>query len=199
MGFSELLFTFQPFPRQPSICLSVQSFRLLSRATAYSPDLLPDCSPLSFFRFSRFRLLNKYARPARRSHTYPPAYISCPRTHTHIFTKNKPSFRRLSPYSWLSSSFRFIIILRPRVRRYGSNGYSHWQRRVFGAPNTDFLLSRSDYSADDFTENVMNHDKSLRILCDAILSTISNRKISKSFPNKGQIWNTILKTLFNRP
>ena len=157
-GFSELLFTFQPFPRQPSICLPLQSFRLLSRATALSPNLLPIHSPnllpaFLVFRFSPFRLLNKYARPARRSHTYPPAYISCPRTHTHIFTKNKPSFRRLSPYSWLSSSFRFIIILRPRVRRYGSNGYSHWQRRVFGALNTDFLLSRSDYSERLFYKN----------------------------------------------
>lgn len=83
-GFSELLFTFQPFPSQPSICLSVQSFRLLSRATAHSPDLLsihspnllPACSPLSFFR-----LLNKkYARPARRPRTYPArALARCPR------------------------------------------------------------------------------------------------------------------------
>ena len=78
-GFSELLFTFQPFPRQPSICLSVQSFRLLSRATALSPDLLPACSPLSFFRISRFpaflisaNLINTRAPRAYRVHI-PPA------------------------------------------------------------------------------------------------------------------------------
>lgn len=55
MSFSELLFTFQPFSSQPSIYLPLQSFRLLSRAPpALSPDLLPACSPLLFFRFSRF-------------------------------------------------------------------------------------------------------------------------------------------------
>ena len=37
----------------------------------HSPNLLPACSPLSFFRISPFRLLNKYARPARRPRTYP--------------------------------------------------------------------------------------------------------------------------------
>lgn len=87
MSFSELLFTFQPFLSHPSICLSVQSFRLLSRATAYSPDLLPIqspnllpvCSPLSFFRFSPFRisrfsanLINTRAPRASRVHI-PPA------------------------------------------------------------------------------------------------------------------------------
>ncbi len=75
MSFSELLFTFQPFSSQPSIYLPLQSFRLLSRAPPalspdllpiHSPNLLPSCSPLSFFR-----LLNKCARPARHPRTYP--------------------------------------------------------------------------------------------------------------------------------
>ena len=73
-GFSELLFTFQPFLSQPSICLSVQSFRLLSRAPpAYSPDLLPACSPLSFSAFfvSAY-LINTRALRAARVHI-PPA------------------------------------------------------------------------------------------------------------------------------
>ena len=73
MSFSELLFTFQPFSSQPSIYLPLQSFRLLSRAPpALSPDLLPACSPLLFFRFSRFsaNLINTrasrvYIPPAR--------------------------------------------------------------------------------------------------------------------------------------
>ena len=82
-GFSELLFTFQPFPRRAFAWLSVQSFRLLSRAPPalslnllpiHSPDLLPACSPLSFFRISPFRLLNINTRAPRaaRVHT-PPA------------------------------------------------------------------------------------------------------------------------------
>lgn len=87
MSFSELLFTFQPFLSQPSICLSVQSFRLLSRATAYSPyllpihspNLLPVCSPLSFFRFSRFSayLINTraYRALARGKHIYSNVFV----------------------------------------------------------------------------------------------------------------------------
>ena len=63
---------FNHFPARAFAWLSVQSFRLLSRAPpALSPDPLPACSPLSFFRISRFRLLNKYARPARLPRTNP--------------------------------------------------------------------------------------------------------------------------------
>ena len=43
---------FNHFPARAFAGLSVQSFRLLSRVPpACSPDLLPACSPLSFFRF----------------------------------------------------------------------------------------------------------------------------------------------------
>ena len=64
---------FNHFPARAFAWLSVQSFRLLSRAPpALSPDLLPACSPLLFFRFSRFpaNLINTrasrvYIPPAR--------------------------------------------------------------------------------------------------------------------------------------
>lgn len=83
MSFSELLFTFQPFPRQPSIYLPLQSFRLLSRAPpALSPDLLPACSPLLFFRFSRFpanlintRATRSYRALARGKHIYSNVFV----------------------------------------------------------------------------------------------------------------------------
>ena len=52
-GFSELLFTFQPFLSQPSICLSVQSFpaRPHTRPTC-CPYIRPICYPHA--RHSRF-------------------------------------------------------------------------------------------------------------------------------------------------
>lgn len=83
MSFSELLFTFQPFSSQPSIYLPLQSFRLLSRAPpALSPDLLPACSPLLFFRFSRFsanlintRASRSYRALARGKHIYSNVFV----------------------------------------------------------------------------------------------------------------------------
>lgn len=66
---------FNHFPARAFAWLSVQSFRLLPRVPPacspdllpiHSPNLLPSCSPLSFFR-----LLNKYARPARLPRIYP--------------------------------------------------------------------------------------------------------------------------------
>lgn len=101
MSFSELLFTFQPFSSQPSIYLPLQSFRLLSRTPHTRPICCPYIRPIccpharhsrfplfSFFRFSRFRLLNKYARPrtARthiRPHTYPARALA---RGTHVYS-----------------------------------------------------------------------------------------------------------------
>ncbi len=65
---------FNHFPARAFAWLSVQSFRLLSRAPpALSPDLLPACSPLLFFRFSRFpaNLINTRALRAARVHISP--------------------------------------------------------------------------------------------------------------------------------
>ena len=68
---------FNHFPARAFAWLSVQSFRLLSRAPpALSPDLLPACSPLLFFRFSRFsaNLINTRAPRAVSARVHiPPA------------------------------------------------------------------------------------------------------------------------------
>lgn len=71
MSFSELLFTFQPFPRPrfrmivcPIIPFALPRDRILTRPVARM------LATLVFPLFSFFRLLNKYARPARRPRTY---------------------------------------------------------------------------------------------------------------------------------
>lgn len=74
---------FNHFPARAFAGLSVQSFRLLSRVPpACSPDLLPACSPLSFFRFSRFsanlintRASRAYRALARGKHIYSNVFV----------------------------------------------------------------------------------------------------------------------------
>lgn len=74
---------FNHFPARAFAWLSVQSFRLLSRAPpSLSPDLLPACSPLLFFRFSRFsanlintRATRSYRALARGKHIYSNVFV----------------------------------------------------------------------------------------------------------------------------
>lgn len=72
MGFSELLFTFQPFPR-PRFRMILSGHSVYSPAPpAYSPELLPIHSPLSFSAFfvSAY-LINTRAPRAARVHISP--------------------------------------------------------------------------------------------------------------------------------
>ena len=65
-GFSELLFTFQPFPR-PRFRMIVSNHSVCSPSPpAHSPDLLPACSPLSFSAF----LLSAYLINTRALRAY---------------------------------------------------------------------------------------------------------------------------------
>lgn len=72
-GFSELLFTFQPFPRQPSICLSVQSFPAWPHThPTCCPYIRPICCPHA--RHSRFSAYLINTRAPRAARVYvPPA------------------------------------------------------------------------------------------------------------------------------
>lgn len=79
MSFSELLFTFQPFPRPrfrmivcPIIPFALPRDRILTRPIAhtFAQSIARMLATLVFPLFSFFRLLNKYARPARRPRTY---------------------------------------------------------------------------------------------------------------------------------
>ena len=72
MSFSELLFTFQPFPRPRfrMIVCPIIPFAL-PRATRTLTRPVARMLATLVFPLSRFRLLNKYARPARHPRTYP--------------------------------------------------------------------------------------------------------------------------------
>lgn len=106
MSFSELLFTFQPFPRarfrmiaSPIIPFALPRDRILTRPVARMLATL-------VFPLSRFRLLNKCARPARRSHTYPARALA---RGTRIYSN---VFARPLKTSW---AFCRSIIKKPRT------------------------------------------------------------------------------------
>lgn len=80
MSFSELLFTFQPFPRprfRMIVCPIIpfappRATRMLTRPIAHTfAQSVALMLATLVFPLSRFRLLNKYARSARRPRTYP--------------------------------------------------------------------------------------------------------------------------------
>lgn len=80
MSFSELLFTFQPFlrPRFRMIVCPIIPFappratRMLTRPIAHTfAQSIARMLATLVFPLSRFRLLNKYARPARLPRTNP--------------------------------------------------------------------------------------------------------------------------------
>ena len=72
MSFSELLFTFQPFPRPRfrMIVCPIIPFALPRATLTLTRPVARMLATLVFPLFSFFRLLNKYARPARRPRTY---------------------------------------------------------------------------------------------------------------------------------
>lgn len=106
-GFSELLFTFQPFPRPrfrmivcPIIPFALpRATRILTRPVAHTFATL-------VFRIFRFRLLNKYARPARRSRTY---FARALARGTHVYSN---VFARPLKTKW---AFCRSIIKKPRT------------------------------------------------------------------------------------
>lgn len=107
MSFSELLFTFQPFPRPRfrMIVCPIIPFAL-PRATLTLTRPVARILATLVFPLSRFRLLNKYARPARLPRTYPArALARC----THVYSN--VSARPLKT-SW---AFCRSIIKKPRT------------------------------------------------------------------------------------
>ena len=92
MSFSELLFTFQPFPRPrfrmivcPIIPFALpRATRMLNRPIAHTfAQSVALMLATLVFPLSRFRLLNKYARPARRPRTYPARALA---RGTHVYS-----------------------------------------------------------------------------------------------------------------
>ncbi len=109
MSFSELLFTFQPFPRPRfrMIACPIIPFAL-PRATLTLTQSVALMLATLIFPLSRFRLLNKYARPARRvrPRTYPASALA---RGTHVYSN--VSARPLKT-SW---AFCRSIIKKPRT------------------------------------------------------------------------------------
>ena len=116
MSFSELLFTFQPFPRPrfrmivcPIIPFALPRDRMLTRPVAHTfAQSIARMLATLVFPLSRFRLLNKYARPARRvrPRTYPASALA---RGTHVYSN--VSARPLKT-SW---AFCRSIIKKPRT------------------------------------------------------------------------------------
>lgn len=79
MSFSELLFTFQPFPRPRfrMIVCPIIPFALPRATLTLTRPVARMLATLVFPLFSFFRLLNKYARPAPRPRTYPARARTC--------------------------------------------------------------------------------------------------------------------------
>ena len=84
MSFSELLFTFQPFPRPRfrMIVCPIIPFAL-PRATRMLTRTVARMLATLVFPLSRFRLLNKYARPARLPRTNPARALA---RDTHVYS-----------------------------------------------------------------------------------------------------------------
>ena len=114
MSFSELLFTFQPFPRPrfrmivcPIIPFALPRDRMLTRPVAHTfAQSIARMLATLVFPLSRFRLLNKYARPARHPRTYPARALA---RGTHVYSN--VSARPLKT-SW---AFCRSIIKKPRT------------------------------------------------------------------------------------
>lgn len=112
---------FNHFPARAFAWLSVQSFRLLSRAPpSLSPDLLPACSPLLFFRFSRFsanlintRAYRAYRALARGKHIYSNVFARHWKQHGRFAVQLLKNPETSSGFSL----FWFLAVRRGRSRR----------------------------------------------------------------------------------